>query len=198
MKQDLFALVILWGISWIIVYAQDWYERTYYPKSKGELDPNLERLSETCALPSEPSPYYRTVSEGDVSKNWCVGYNNQQELFAKTGAIMRLTMKAMQLSGIVANNHGIPVRFFIIASTDDEFINPRVTNQTSEKIRCSYRLNDGSNIQLSEPKYETVRVRGYDLSLKTMKERDYSGKDSCTVQFLVDAMNGRLIGGKTH
>jgi hypothetical protein len=191
MKREIISALFLWGLSWVIVHGQDWYDRTYHPKNKEELDPNLERLSETCALPTEPSPYYRQVPEGVLSKNWCTGYTSQQELLEKTLAIMRLSTQAMELSGIVANNHGIPVRLMYVSSSGDEFLNPRVTNLTSEKIRCSFRLGSESEIQLSEPKYNSVKVRGLDVVWKTMKERDYFGKDSCTVQFLVDDMNGR-------
>lgn len=157
----------------------------YYPHEEESRYNTKANSVDVCDLPRASTAFKPVTSK---SYDWCADKINQRPDVLELLHIMKLTVAARGLSGMVAANIGVKRRIMVVDSV--AFINPSIKKgdeSDSMKI-CTFVCPD-DNREVDYPMNTWVKVT-YITDEFMPKKETFEGMDACKIQYLMSALDG--------
>ncbi len=157
----------------------------YYPHEEESRYNTKANTVDVCDLP-RPSTAFKPVTS--KSYDWCVDKTNQRPEVLELLHIMKLTVLAKGLSGMVAANVGVKRRIMVVDSTG--FINPSIKKgDESDTMKICTFICPDDNREIDLPMNTWVRVTYITEDFMPKKEK-FEGMDACKIQYLMSTLDG--------
>lgn len=157
----------------------------YYPREEQSRYNTKANAVDACDLP-RPNTSFRPVTS--KSYDWCVDKTNQRPDILELLHIMKLTVIAKGLSGMVAANIGVKRRIMVVDS--NAFINPSIKKgDESDTMKTCTFVCPETEKEIDITMNTWVRVTYITEDFMPKKEK-FEGLDACKIQYLMSSLDG--------